>query len=103
MIVVPGHSVQSIYSKLANEKEKQILYWIDQSSRTYRYRTLEELLFELRARAAIIRAAEALSWSGGAFADFEHSRCNPQFWLLTSRGGFQLRPGVAPADGIRDI
>lgn len=73
------------------------------SPEVYRYVSLSHLLFELRLRTAIVEAAKALKRSGVQFEDFEHSHCNGQYWNLNSRGGFELRRDVTPAEGIRDI
>lgn len=37
------------------------------------------------------------------FARFKSSRCNPQYWHLSSVGGFLLKRGVKPSDAIQDI
>lgn len=67
---------------------------------TYKMATLP---FESSLRSAIIAAAQALNHSGVSFATFERAYCNQRVWVLTPNGGFQLRPEIAPADGIRDI
>lgn len=73
------------------------------SPTVYRYASLAHLRFELKLRTAIVEAAKALRRSGVQFEDFEHSHCNEQYWHLNNRGGFELRSGVTPAEGIRDI
>lgn len=64
---------------------------------------MARLSFETSLRSAIVAAAQALNRSGVSFATFERAYCNQRFWILTSRGGFQIRPEVTPADGIRNI
>ncbi|TKH41845.1 protein-glutamine gamma-glutamyltransferase [Paenibacillus terrae] len=59
--------------------------------------------FETTLRSRIVEAAEALNQSGVSFATFDTARCNEQFWNLTEKGGFQLKAGITPAQGIRDI
>ena len=44
-----------------------------------------------------------MNQSNVQFAVFKNSHCNPQYWLLTSAGGFLLRHGVKPSDAIQDI
>lgn len=73
------------------------------SSTTFRYRSADELLFELKMREAIVQAAWALQNSNPAFASFSKSRSNPDYWERTAEGGFLLRQGVRPSDAIRDI
>ena len=59
--------------------------------------------FERNMREQIISSARALNASGADFAVFDDSRCNPQFWLRTDNGGFQLRSGIQPSKAILDI
>ncbi|MEC0181782.1 protein-glutamine gamma-glutamyltransferase [Paenibacillus peoriae] len=64
---------------------------------------MQRLQFESILRSRIVESAEALDRSGVSFATFATARRNPQFWDLTAKGGFQLKAGVTPAQGIRDI
>ncbi|GAB6989166.1 protein-glutamine gamma-glutamyltransferase [Paenibacillus pini] len=77
----------------------------DKSNSTvaYHYESPEHLKFELRLRSAIVEAAKALNASGAEFTTFVNARCNQRLWILNQRGGFELRRGVTPAQGIRDI
>ncbi|MEF2967674.1 protein-glutamine gamma-glutamyltransferase [Paenibacillus sp. M1] len=59
--------------------------------------------FEARVRGEIVAAARALDASGASFATFRNSRCNGRYWIRENNGGFRLRSGVTPAEGIRDI
>lgn len=61
------------------------------------------LEFEQSMRQEIIAAAKAMSVGGTDFSTFEDSRCNPVYWDRTANGGFQLKAGVAPSAGIKDI
>jgi protein-glutamine gamma-glutamyltransferase len=70
---------------------------------SYNYNSIHHLHFEMTLRIKIVEAARALSQSGAGFATFKKSRCNEQFWNLTSEGGIRLKNGVTPASGIRDI
>lgn len=60
-------------------------------------------LFEADMRQHVVQAARSMARSGAAFADFEQTRGNDQLWRVTELGALQLRPGVSPAAGIRDI
>ncbi|WP_068499439.1 protein-glutamine gamma-glutamyltransferase [Paenibacillus kribbensis] len=64
---------------------------------------MQRLQFEPILRSRIVESAEALHQSGVSFATFATARRNPQFWDLTPEGGFQIKAGVTPAQGIRDI
>jgi protein-glutamine gamma-glutamyltransferase len=64
---------------------------------------MQRLQFEPILRSRIVKSAEALDQSGVSFATFATARRNPQFWDLTAEGGFQIKAGVTPAQGIRDI
>lgn len=83
--------------------ERSVLQRKQRSPVQYTYANPEALKFELTTRTKIVQAARDLQESGVSFADFKHSRCNEQLWRLTEQGGFQLRSGVLPSDGIEDI
>ncbi|MBR2564787.1 MAG: protein-glutamine gamma-glutamyltransferase [Paenibacillus sp.] len=81
-------------------------YWLQQlqmRNTPYVYQSLEHLHFEWNLRESLVGAAEGLNRSRVSFASFEASRCNPAFWNRNTEGGFELRPDVTPAEGIRDI
>lgn len=81
-------------------------YWLQRLQNRpirYVYQSMEHLHFEWSLRESLVDAAEGLNRSGVSFASFEDSRCNPAFWNRNARGGFELRPDVTPAEGIRDI
>ena len=103
MIVIPGGRAESVLSQLTTDVERRVWQAKYRSARTYVYRSEQELRFELKARDRIVNASYAMNASGVSFASFADARCNPRFWRLTEAGGFLLRPGVSPADGIRDI
>jgi protein-glutamine gamma-glutamyltransferase len=69
----------------------------------FNYESLPQLRFEMMLRAKTVEAAFDLARSGVVFAVFEKSRCNPWFWNLNEKGGFELRRGIRPSDAIRDI
>lgn len=81
-------------------------YWLQQLQNRparYVYQSMDHLHFEWNLRESLVHAAEELDRSGVSFASFEDSRCNPVFWNRNAEGGFELRPDVTPANGIRDI
>ncbi len=49
----------------------------------YSYDSMEQLKFELTLRYNTVGAAEALNFSGAGFANYDESRCNPEYWMLT--------------------
>lgn len=73
------------------------------SQEQFAYPTRQELRFELQMRSRTIESARSLQDSGAAFATFYYSACNEKFWTLTGDGGFELNPGVMPADAVDDI
>lgn len=106
MIEINGIPLDS--TTLQNEypdggEESAILSLMQKSNETYRYKTEDELTFELTLRAGIVRAAKELYQSGLAFSTFHEAKCNPDYWERTKNGGFLLREDVSPADAIQDI
>ncbi|MCL1866144.1 MAG: protein-glutamine gamma-glutamyltransferase [Oscillospiraceae bacterium] len=59
--------------------------------------------FEENLRREIVNAAESLHESGMSFAVFDKAKCNPDYWNLTSNGGWTLKQGVKPSSAIADI
>lgn len=106
MIEISGTNVNSgtIDQKwLANPATKKIVDTMRRSRVMYNFSSAEQLNFRLGMGAHIIAAAQALNRSGVSFATFYTSRCNPQFWNLTSNGGFRLKPGKEPSAALTDI
>ncbi|WP_047154841.1 protein-glutamine gamma-glutamyltransferase [Aneurinibacillus tyrosinisolvens] len=87
----------------ANNVQKEAIERMAVSEHVYQYSSFEQLRFELRLRSRMVRAARQLNRSGAEFATFKNSRCNLAFWDLTENGGFSLREGIQPAEGIADI
>jgi protein-glutamine gamma-glutamyltransferase len=83
--------------------EKAIIEAKSASAKTYDYASQHELQFELSLRKEIVSSANALYRSGASFATFAESRCNDHYWELSRVGGFKLKEGVKPVDGINDI
>ena len=83
--------------------EQQVLSQLAGSSQRFDYDSTEQLLFELRLRAATVAASKELDRSGMGFAIFRKSKCNPEFWERTGEGGFLLKSGAKPGEAILDI
>lgn len=103
MIVLPPGESEQIGQMNLTGLEQQILRMKQESAVQYRYDSIADLKFELTARGKIVEAARALYDSGVGFATFENSRCNQDYWVRLSNGGFQQRSDVTPAEAIRDI
>lgn len=103
MTVIVGGSAGPVNMQSLSELERQIYVEKQRSSVVYAYATLEDLLFELQTRSKIVAAAIGLYDSGVRFATFERSECNEMYWNRQENGGFRLRRGVMPADGIMNI
>ncbi|MHB1391687.1 MAG: protein-glutamine gamma-glutamyltransferase [Clostridia bacterium] len=76
---------------------------LSSSSVVYKYDSLDQLKFELDLRANIVDAAIELSKSKFSFRTFRESICNTGYWERTNEGGFLLKDGIKPSDGVRDI
>jgi protein-glutamine gamma-glutamyltransferase len=98
-----GASPGSYQWNIQDPIKKQALTDLQRSPHTYTYQTVNQLMFELNMRKHIIGAAQALNASGVEFTLFKNSRCNPQYWHLTSEGGFRLKSNVLPSAAILDI
>lgn len=83
--------------------EKEVYDQKMAASTPYYYDTADELLFELKVRAAIVEAAAALEKSNASFASFSKSRGNDKYWTRTDNGGFRLKQNARPSAAIRDI
>ncbi|WP_432360659.1 protein-glutamine gamma-glutamyltransferase [Sporosarcina sp. UB5] len=103
MIQISGRSFQQSDLRPTNSIQGAILRRMNESPTVHSYQSIAELSFELTLRKNIIESAKAMNESNVQFAVFKASRCNPQYWQLTSAGGFLLRHGVKPSDAIRDI
>jgi protein-glutamine gamma-glutamyltransferase len=97
MNVIPS----SLWS--SNSNKRKIIEAMQQDPNIHYYQSIHELAFELTLRNNIISSAQAMNDSQARFEVFSTSRCNPQYWILTSAGGFQLRPDVLPSEAIEDI
>ena len=94
-------SLLSQYPKPSAEFE--ILDKLLKSARVYEYSDQSELIFEIDLRRNIINASVALYRGRLGFRIFQESECNEAFWSRSENGGFILKEGIKPADGINDI
>lgn len=83
--------------------EAKILGILSSSDSLYIYESLDELKFELNMRKNIISASRELNASDFSFRTFRKSVCNLEYWIRTDEGGFLIKDGVKPCDGIKDI
>lgn len=83
--------------------ERKIIEKMADNDRVSRYDSMEELSFELDFRKRTIDASVALYRSGLRFRTFRESECNEDYWDRMENGGFRLKDGIKPSDGIRDI
>lgn len=103
MIVLPPSDKSQLSQMSLPPFQQEIVQAMERSPVPHRYSSLDELLFELNLRGAIVGSALALNQSGAKFAVYRRSHCNEMYWSRTDEGGFRLRSGVAPSDAIQDI
>lgn len=103
VIVFANGSIDQLDIDKLPEVEQMIVRWKIANRIVYQYSSIEALKFELKMRRHTTDACLAMYQSGAQFATFRYSRCNPQYWIRTSNGGFLLRDDVTPADAINDI
>jgi protein-glutamine gamma-glutamyltransferase len=87
----------------SSDTEKAILNSLLQRSQSAVYARMQDFQFEMRMREQTLAAAHQLNASGAAFAVFEYSRCNPQYWHREPSGAFRLRRDRSPARALNDI
>jgi len=87
----------------AHTTEGRILDILISDEGRHNFSSQERLGFELKLRAEIVRAAEALSRSRLAFKVFRESYCNEEYWDRMPDGGFALKASAKPSEAIRDI
>ncbi|UFJ39286.1 protein-glutamine gamma-glutamyltransferase [Brevibacillus humidisoli] len=106
MIQLGGNNVQAdslLKEQQWTEAQVETIEKMAASNEVFSYPDQTALQFELTLRQYIVQAAKALNASGVSFATFKKSRCNEKYWNLTDFGGFRIRDGVFPSDGIQDI
>jgi protein-glutamine gamma-glutamyltransferase len=94
MIQLSGMPFQQSDLWSSGSIESMIIQRMIEDTVVYSYQFIGELSFELNLRKNIILSARAMNQSNVRFERFANSRCNPQYWHLTSTGGFLLRQGV---------
>ena len=82
--------------------QREIYHALENSPSLHQYATVNELLFELRLRENIIKAARMLYESQVQFAPFRTSKFNPFIWKKTNNG-YLLNPNVLPSHAINDV
>lgn len=83
--------------------QREVVTAMARSRDVYAYPSAQVLRFELKLRERLVKSAVALAHSGLAFATFERTRCNEEFWIKTEYGGCLLRENVPPSVAIEDI
>jgi len=106
MITVAGKPLSAeeasgLYS-LGSIEEKTVRI-LGLSETNYRYKSMEELKFELDMRRSIVNASRMLYRSRMRFTVFSKSFCNPDYWERTDDGGFTSGSVVKPSSAINDI
>lgn len=95
--------VSQIKKGILSKETSKIVQLMTTYSKVYEYETMEQLEFELELRLKIMKSAVLLYNSGVKFATFSTSKCNEEYWILTEKGAFILKPDVLPQAGIEDI
>ena len=85
------------------ERERGIYDQKEHVAQKFIYPSWKSLVFELKARVAIMDAALALNSSAVGFATFKQSKCNEEYWIRKNNGGFLLKKDAAPSKAVRDI
>jgi len=106
MILIAGTQVNPsslVSGRRLNPVQIEVVERMARSPETFEFPTPELLQFELKMRDHLVRSARALNSSGLSFSTFVDSRCNEDYWHRTELGGFRLRSGILPSQGIIDI
>ena len=103
MIQIAGIPFQQNEEWPSGSIENKIIQQMHNDKLVYLYQSIEELSFELKLRKSIMASARAMNQGDAQFDTLANSLSNPQYWILTKAGGFQLRPDKSPSDAIQDI
>jgi protein-glutamine gamma-glutamyltransferase len=95
--------LEDLNKAITNNEQKAIIKQMAGYNTIYYYESLQQLKFELLFRANTLKAASALDKSGAKFTTFTYSFPNKKYWYRLPNGGFLLREGVNPSEGIEDI
>lgn len=80
-----------------------ILTAMDQTQDVFNYPNAALFGFAIRLHSNIVDSAMQLSKTNVKFATFYGSRCNDEYWDLTSEGGFRLKSNARASEAILDI
>lgn len=106
MIIISGDIVardKIVNQYPPNSLERKIADQLASSKDVYKYDSLDQLNFDIKLRANIVRTAIELYESDVSFTTFRKSECNADYWNRTDAGGFLLREDVKPSNAIKDI
>jgi protein-glutamine gamma-glutamyltransferase len=95
--------LEDLQKEITNNEQRAILKQMVSYHVVYYYSSLQQLKFELLFRVNTIKAATALDKSGAKFTTFTYSFPNRKYWYRLPNGGFLLREGFNPSEGIEDI
>lgn len=98
-----GNFNDLIIQKYPGKIESIIVKTMINSSGKYRFRSLDQLDFEVKTRLSIIDVSRRLAKSSFDFKVFDETICNPKYWKRTQEGGFLLLPNANPFVAIKDI
>lgn len=98
---IPQDSILSQYTP--DSLEEAIIKKLVSNSKIINFTSLNQLKFEINLRIRIIKASRDLNKSGMSFKVFRESICNDQYWIRSKEGGFSLKNGIKPSQGIMDI
>lgn len=101
MTVIVGYGRKPDLGRFHGE-ERGIYAALENSPFIHRYNTVHELLFEIKLRKNIMKAARDLFASEAQFAPFPTSKFNPQIWSKI-KYGYLLKESVLPSDAIWDV
>jgi protein-glutamine gamma-glutamyltransferase len=95
--------LEDLNKAITNSEQKAIIKQMVGYNPIYYYESLQQLKFELVFRVNTLKAATALDNSGAKFTTFTYSFPNKKYWYRLPNGGFLLREGFNPSEGIEDI
>lgn len=85
-----------------NGVQRDIYFALENNSLLHQYDNVHQLLFEIRLRESIIKAAKMLHDSQVEFSPFTTSKFNPVKWRKIKYGYLQ-NPDVLPSEAISDV
>lgn len=106
MITILGTEINSedlLAAYKTEVMESNIINLMQNSKKDYRYKSVNQLKFEINMRTNIITASKELNDSRLKFKTFDKSYCNSDYWKRTKNGGFVLKDDVNASEAIEDI